>query len=101
MVHLYLMKVPRSLMGTTRPSVGLWEREWYETQSYLLVFDWILFVSTFLPIQIKRTGASIQAPADQLTFSRSSNASSSGSSPNLDSDYSWVDRLGVWPRRVL
>ena len=62
-----------------------------------------------LPSQLKKEskfGSSIQTQAedvdDKLVFSTPSKGKQQGlSTEQQDADSSWVDRLGVWPRRVL
>ena len=44
--------------------------------------------------------SSIQSSGDKLTFSPSS-GQNSPSPEEEDADFSFVDRLGVWPKRVL
>ena len=51
----------------------------------------------------KNSAGSIQnSPKDKLTFSPSSPGSESINSDEVeDADYSWVDRLGKWPKRIM
>ena len=47
----------------------------------------------------------IQTPSDTLTFSQPSAVRNAGMGAQEwdedDDDYSWTDRLGVWPRRIM
>lgn len=66
-------------------------------------YGWLLASVVYLLLQLQRNSAgSINNPKDKLTFSPGSPSSESINSDEIeDADYSWVDRLGKWPKRIM